>query len=109
MRISIDAPGPQSPAFSGIAQFGGWALDDNGPISGVQISVDGVSLGAASYGGTRSDVCNAFPGRAGCPNVGWNVLVDTGVLSNGTHTLAVTAITANGQSSTNTASFTVAN
>jgi N-acetylmuramoyl-L-alanine amidase len=109
MRINIDAPAPQSSAFSGIAHFGGWALDDNAPIGGVEVAIDGVSLGAASYGANRADVCKVFAGRSGCPNVGWDAFVDTGMLSNGTHTLAVTATTSNGQSSTSTSSFSVAN
>lgn len=109
MLITIDTPATRSAPFSGIAHFGGWALDNNAPISGVEVAVDGVSLGAASYGATRSDVCTALPGRPGCPNVGWNAFVDTGALSNGTHTLAVTATTANGQSSTSTSGFSVAN
>ena len=109
MRISIDTPATQSAPFSGIAHFGGWALDNNGPISGVQIAIDGASLGAADYGGSRPDVCARLGNRPGCPNVGWNVLIDTGALFNGTHTLAVTATTPQGQNSTVTSSFTVAN
>jgi hypothetical protein len=111
MHISIDTPAQLSPAFSGIAHFGGWALDTNNTISTVQLAVDGVSFGSAIYGGSRSDVC-ASPGNRnapGCPNVGWDAFVDTGTLSNGPHTLAVTATTANGDSSTVTQSFTVAN
>lgn len=109
MRISIDNPSPQSTPFSGIVYFGGWALDDYASISSVQIAVDDVSLGAAAYGGNRADVCSMFANRPGCPNVGWNASIDTGTLSNGTHTLSVTAITANGQSSTASSQFTVSN
>jgi hypothetical protein len=89
--------------------FGGWALDNNGPISGVQIAIDGALLGSAEYGGSRPDVCATAGNHSGCPNVGWNAFVDTGTLSNGNHTLAVTAITPQGQSSTVTSGFSVAN
>ncbi len=111
MRISIDTPSQLSAAFSGIAHFGGWALNSNGAISNVQLSVDNGLPMTAMYGGNRPDVC-AAPGNSnvpGCPNVGWNAFVDTGTLSNGMHTLAVTATAANGQSFTVTQSFTVAN
>ena len=111
MHISIDTPASLSGAFSGIAHFGGWALDNNSAISGVQLAVDGVSFGPAIYGGTRSDVCalRANSNAPGCPNVGWNAFVDTGTLSNGMHTLAITGTAANGQSSTVTQLFSVAN
>jgi hypothetical protein len=48
-----------------------------------------------------------FPGRAGCPDVGWNYLLDTTVLANGTHQLQVTAVSINGQQFTASSSFTV--
>jgi hypothetical protein len=109
MRINIDSPATRSAPFSGIVLFGGWALDNNGPISGVQIAIDGALLGSAEYGGSRPDVCATVGNHSGCPNVGWNAFVDTGTLSNGNHTLAVTAITPQGQSSTVTSGFSVAN
>ncbi len=90
MRISIDRPSSGSAPFSGSAAFGGWALDDLASISDVSIAVDGISYGNAMYGGTRADVCNVFSGRPGCPNVGWNFLLDTTTLPDGPHTLAVT-------------------
>ncbi len=109
MTIFIDIPNSQSGSFSGTAYFGGWAVDNNGPISTVSISVDGVPYGNATYGATRSDVCTAASGKAGCPNVGWTAMVDTTLFPDGSHTLGVTAVSSSGQSSTVTASFTVAN
>jgi phospholipase C len=108
-RISIDNPSAQSAPFSGVAAWGGWALDDQSAITNVAIAVDGASFGNASYGGVRSDVCGAFPGRPGCPNVGWNIAVDTTSLADGPHTLDVTATSAGGQHTTASASFQVAN
>ncbi len=109
MKISIDTPNSQSPAFSGVANFGGWALDTLSAIAQVGVAIDGVSNGNAIYGGTRTDVCTVFPGEAGCPNVGWNITVNTTLLADGVHTIAVTPMTAEGQYSTQSASFTVAN
>ena len=109
MKLNIDVPNSNSPAFSGIAYFGGWALDTLSAVTQVAVTIDGVSYGSAIYGGTRSDVCNAFPGEAGCPNVGWNFAVDTTQLAEGTHTVAVTPMTAGGQSATKNGTFTVTN
>ncbi|MBV9155840.1 MAG: hypothetical protein JO097_06240, partial [Acidobacteriaceae bacterium] len=110
MTVDIDTPNSQSGPFSGtVAHFGGWTIDDNAPIQTVSISIDGVPYANAAYGGARTDVCAVFSGKPGCPNVGWNILVDTTLLPDGTHTLGVTATSSSGQSSTTTASFTVAN
>ncbi len=107
--VNIDVPGSSTGVVSGSFAIGGWAVDQSAVIATVSISVDGISFGNAMYGGTRSDVCAVYSGGQGCPNVGWNSGIDTTYLSNGAHTLAVTATTVNGQSSTSTATFTVAN
>lgn len=109
MKLNIDVPNSNSSAFSGIAYFGGWALDALSAVTQIAVAIDGVSYGPAIYGGTRSDVCTAFPGEAGCPNVGWNLAVDTTRLAEGTHTISITPTTAGGQHSTQSAAFTVAN
>ncbi len=109
MKISIDVPSEQSAPFSGTAAWGGWAIDDQSAIASVTVSIDGVSIGNAAYGGSRPDVCGVYPGRPGCPNVGWNISVDTTSLADGPHTLDLTATSASGQHTTATASFQVAN
>ena len=108
-RITIDHPGAQGAPSSGVVNAYGWAMDDYEAVSGVAISIDNVSYGAASYGASRGDVCAAFPGRAGCPNVGWNFLLDTRLLSDGPHVLGVTSTTAGGRHSTVTSPFSVSN
>ncbi len=109
MTITIDAPSASGGPYFGTVGFGGWVIDQNGPIASVSVAIDGVPYAGASYGGNRQDVCAALPGYQGCPNVGWNFVLDTTLIANGNHTLAVTATTNNGQSSTVTRSFTVAN
>jgi hypothetical protein len=52
--------------------------------------VDGVQVGYA-LAVSRPDVCAAFPGRAGCPNVGFSYVWDTSGLSAGSHTLRILA------------------
>ena len=109
IRIDIDTPSPQGGALAATAHLGGWAIDTNAAITSIQLAVDNVPYGAASYGSIRSDVCSAYPNVSGCPNVGWDFFLDTTLLTDGSHTLAVTATSAGGQSSTITASFTVDN
>ncbi len=109
MRINIDNPNSSSGNLSGRAGFGGWAISDIAAISRVSLAIDGIPFGNAAYGGNRSDVCAAYPGRPGCPNVGWNFPLDTTMLANGTHTLAVTATSSGGQGSTVSTTFTVSN
>jgi hypothetical protein len=107
-RITIDRPAAQG-ASSGVVNAFGWAIDDIEAITSVAISIDGVSYGNAAYGGSRPDVCAAFPGRAGCPNVGWNFLLDTRLLSDGPHVFGVTSTSASGRHSTITSPFSVSN
>jgi hypothetical protein len=52
-RITIDRPGSQAASSSGVMNAYGWAIDDYEAVTGVSISIDGVSYGAASYGATR--------------------------------------------------------
>ncbi len=109
MTISIDTPSLQSGAFSGIVNFGGWATGTSAAVSNVAITIDGEPYGAAVYGGTRQDVCNAHPGLPSCPNVGWNLGLDTTRLINGLHILGVTTYSAAGQRANATQTFSVAN
>lgn len=108
-RIGIDTPNAQNTGYFGTAAFGGWALDINTPISSVEISVDGVPVGTAAYGGYRPDACAANGNPPGCPNVGWNIGLDTTQFADGEHTLEVTAVSATGQRSTTSATFSIVN
>lgn len=91
--------------YVGSQLFSGWALDDAFPISSVALSIDGVSLGNASYGGARQDVCNVYPGRPGCPNVGWSLGVNLNSFPAGNHTLTVTATAADGRQASQAVAF----
>ena len=109
-RVSIESPTSASSPFAGLAMFSGWALYDNGAISSLSATVDGVPYGVANYGTiARPDVCTLYPGRANCPNAGWNFGVDTTKLTDGVHSFGVTANNADGTYYTASMSFTVAN
>jgi hypothetical protein len=92
--VHIDLPAPGA-TVSGTVTVAGWAIDNASTvgtaISGVQVLVDGTPAGAATYGANRPDVCAAYPGRPGCPNVGYSYSLDTTTLAAGSHIIAVTA------------------
>jgi hypothetical protein len=94
--VNIDRPANGS-TVSGAVVLSGWAIESaagSATIKSVAVYVDGNLLGTATYGAARPDVCSAYPGRSGCPNVGWSYTLDTtqwkGYLSNA-HTLLVIA------------------
>jgi hypothetical protein len=109
MVVWTDRPNAQMPPLSNAVSFSGWAIDTNSPITSISISIDNALWGSANYGGNRPDVCAVYPNRPGCPNVGWNFLLDTTVLANGTHKLQVTATSVAGRHAVQTSSFTVSN
>ncbi len=108
-RTVIDSPGPQSIPYAGILFASGWAVKASVAILSVNVTVDGIPNGTATYGVNRPDVCATYPGEPGCPNVGWTYSFDTTTLVDGTHIFGVTAFAADGTSNTVTSSFTVYN
>jgi hypothetical protein len=91
--VWIDNPA-QGAVVAGTVTISGWALDSltaaGTPISKVQVKVDGNVVGNATYGLARPDVCNALPGRPGCPNVGFSYALNTASLS-GSHVITACA------------------
>jgi hypothetical protein len=90
---------------SGTVGIWGWAVDayaGGTAISNVQIQVDGVVVGTATYGSSRPDVCSTY---TGCPNVGFSYSLDTSSLAAGTHT--ITAIATDSNTNPNIGSFSV--
>jgi hypothetical protein len=97
--VHIDSPAPGS-VLSGSTMVSGWALDNTSaigsPISAVQVQVDGAIVGNASYGTNRPDVCMAYPGRVGCPNIGFSYQLNLASLSIGSHSITVSATDSDG-------------
>ncbi|MGD0047050.1 MAG: SBBP repeat-containing protein [Bryobacteraceae bacterium] len=108
--VHIDSPAPGA-TVSGTVTIAGWAIDNvstvGTAISSVQVLVDGTAVGNATYGVNRPDVCAAYPGRAGCPNVGYSYSLNTTTLTTGSHTITVTATDSNATPDTGSASVTV--
>jgi len=103
----IDTPDAAEPYYTGKVTFQGWMLNPTISVPNILITVDGIPFGNAAKS-SRPDVCAAY-GSPDCPNVGWSYLLDTSLLTNSVHTLAVTGTTAGGQSFTVTQTFTSEN
>ncbi len=108
VTAAIEAPLTGS-AVSGTVTVSGWAIDASGgtPIASVQVAVDGVVAGTATYGVVRTDICSTYPGRPGCPNVGYTFSLDTTKYSLGSHVISVTATDSDGTPDSGSASSTV--
>jgi hypothetical protein len=89
---SVDNPAPNA-QLSGTTNVAGWAFDDIG-LSRVDVYVDGVLAGAASYGGSRPDVAQSWPNAPAA--VGYNFSLGTSSYSNGPHAIEVRGIDTSG-------------
>ena len=109
--VNIDAPSVGS-VISGTVTVSGWALDNvdtdlGTALSSVAIEVDGNTVGNATMGISRPDVCQIYPSRPMCPNVGWAYTLNAAALSAGTHTITAVATDENTPPTTGSASVTV--
>jgi hypothetical protein len=97
--------------LSGITNVSGWAIDSTTsvgtPITSVQVKVDGTVVGNATYGLPRPDVCGVYPGRPGCPNVGFTSALDTTRLTTGAHILSLVATDTDGTPDSGTWTVTI--
>jgi hypothetical protein len=85
----------------------GWFLDGNG-VSKIEVLIDGLVVGEATYGLARLDVLNAFP-EYNNANSGFKYSLDTTSLSEGQHNLIIREYSINGEQTTLTeVSFFVA-
>jgi len=93
----VDAPA-QNATLTGTFDVAGWVIDDR-KVAKIEIRIDGIRLGEASYGISRPDVDRDYPGLPGAPNFGFLYPLDTTTLSNGAHTLEVLAMDTAGNTS----------
>jgi len=89
---ATDQPSAGS-TVGGITTVSGWSFDD-ASVAKVEILVDGVVDGTASYGSSRPDVAGTYPGAP--VNIGFSYLLNTAKYGNGTHTLNVRATDSSG-------------
>jgi len=109
--VGIDSPASGTVISSGTVLITGWALSNTGiagtAIANVQVKVDGNLIGNAAYGISRPDVCATYPGRTGCPNVGYIYSASLALLSVGSHIVTVVATDNRGVPNVGSASVSV--
>jgi hypothetical protein len=81
----VDSPTPNS-QLAGMVTVAGWTFGTVA-VSKVEVHMDGVLAGAATYGTARPDVATVYPNAP--TNVGYQYSLDTSKYLNGTHTLEV--------------------
>jgi hypothetical protein len=94
----LDTPASDA-TLTGTVDFSGWALDNNA-VTAIEIVIDGDVTILATYGNDRPDVCEVWPGYAGCPAVGFAASLDTATLSACQHLVEVRAKDAHGNEKT---------
>ena len=96
---AIDTPAPGE-TIPGVHSIQGWALTSTpSQIRIVHVYLDGQNIGFARYGLPRPDVTALFGGAGGPADAaapGYAFTIDTRGLANGLHTIAVLAISTNG-------------
>ncbi|HUI42434.1 MAG TPA: Ig-like domain-containing protein [Terriglobia bacterium] len=89
---SVDSPQPEA-QLSGLTGVAGWALD-NVAVANVEVDVDGVAAGTATYGTSRPDVAADWPNAP--PDIGYTFTLDTRQYANGPHMIVVKAFDPSG-------------
>jgi len=92
---ALEAPADGA-ELSGTVAIRGWAYAQDVRLRAVDVLVNGLTYGAASYGQRRDDVCGPLAEKPlNCPNVGFTFTLNTRTgavpLPNGSHTLQVRA------------------
>ncbi len=92
--VALEAP-VAGATVQGDVTISGWALDNTtqieNAISGVEVRIDGQTIGYATTGISRPDVCTTYPSRMGCPNVGFQIVWNTRNYTNAAHTIEIIA------------------
>ncbi len=92
----LELPGPSQP-MNGVFPVTGWAVDDES-IAYVEILVDGLAMGNAVLDQHRPDIGHLFPTSPDAEYAGFIRMLNTTVLNNGIHMLAVRAVDNEGAS-----------
>lgn len=92
----LELPGTSQP-MNGVFPVTGWALDDES-IAYVEVMVDGLAMGNAVTGVHRPDIGHRFPSDAAAEYSGFVRMLNTTVLNNGIHVIAVRVVDNEGAS-----------
>jgi hypothetical protein len=82
--------------LSGVVSVSGYAYSPVGRVTSVALLVDEFIVAVAQYGLPRPQDCANLPGVTACPNIGFNVNLDTRTLTNGPHVLGVRIVNDSG-------------
>jgi len=105
--VWIDSPPAGAQVSTRYFDTWGWATDSGG-VATLSFKLDGNTHSPQWSWVSRPDVCQALPiGDPRCPNVGWAFTLDTLGLTQGAHTLQVTAFDSLGLSAASSRSFSV--
>ena len=85
---NLDAPTNNIVVTDGNLKIRGWALDQAG-VKEVRVYIDNKDFGAVTYGTTRSDVNNAYPGYSSGNNAGFDGTIDVSSLTSGNKKVVV--------------------
>lgn len=93
----LDVPRPGS-SVSGTVRVAGWAFRDCSGVQGVEVLVEGESVGIAEYGIPRPDVKQVFKESTdpNLPNVGFAYSWDSSRVEQGRYRLAIRVTTTDG-------------
>jgi hypothetical protein len=87
-------------AVTGRVPISGYVGLENARVAGVDVIIDGITYGAASYGATRNDVCGSLPASvSNCPRIGFTFTLNSAaqnptgdiIIAAGRHTLQIRA------------------
>ena len=96
---NLDSPTNNSVVTDGNLKIRGWALDEAG-VKEVRVYIDNKDFGTVTYGTTRADVNNAYPGYSSGNNAGFDGTIDVSSLTSGNKNVVV-KITSNDGTSKN--------
>lgn len=74
---------------SGVIRLSGYAWDPDGRVVGAQLLLNGALRANARYGLPRPEACAELPDVTACPNIGFEVDLDTRALPNGLYTFGI--------------------
>jgi hypothetical protein len=72
---------------TGKSRVYGWALSNQGAVTQIEILLDGRPLKIDLSRVRRDGVCAKYPGRVGCPDVGFEGELDFALVPKGEHSL----------------------
>ena len=96
---NLDTPSNNSVVTDGNLKIRGWALDEVG-VKEVRVYIDNKDYGTVTYGTTRTDVNNVYPGYSSGNNAGFDGVIDVSSLTSGNKNVVV-KITSNDGTSKN--------